>query len=73
MQLPFLVLVKSTLSTDTHLYGVLAADEEQASSLVLDQFEKDQEPDDIAAWSTIVLVPDFTPVAYHIARLDDGL
>jgi hypothetical protein len=69
----FLVLVKHRQERDTHLYSLLAADQEQAKQQAITQFEQEYTPDELTEWKAIVLQPTFGDQPVHVARLDQGL
>jgi hypothetical protein len=72
-QTAFLVLVKHRQERDTHLYSLLAADQERAKQQALGQFEQEYAPDELTDWKAIVLQPTFGDQPTHVARLDQGL
>lgn len=69
----FLVLIKHLQERNTHLYSLLALDEERAKQQALVQFEQEYTPDEMAEWEAIVLQPTFSDQPAHVARLDQGL
>jgi len=69
----FLVLVKHRRERDTHLYSLLAANQEKAEQQALGQFEQEYTPDELTDWEALVLQPTFGDQPTHVARLDQGL